>query len=103
VAGAEIRLAPLRDPGRSPTARDRPERAFIKRRQEENIATNVPFIPPHIHPYYRRVFGNQPEDFPNALRAYEGTISLPPYPGPPQFPILRKLFPLDTPLSAPKW
>ena len=38
------------------------------------------FIPLHLHPYYRDTFGYKPEDFPNALRAYQGAISLPLYP-----------------------
>jgi dTDP-4-amino-4,6-dideoxygalactose transaminase len=53
---------------------------FIQHLKRENIATSVHFIPLHIHPYYRNTFQYRPEDFPNALRAYEGAISLPLYP-----------------------
>jgi perosamine synthetase len=53
---------------------------FIKLLREENIATSVHFIPLHIHPVYRQAFGYKPEDFPSALRAYQGAISLPLYP-----------------------
>jgi dTDP-4-amino-4,6-dideoxygalactose transaminase len=53
---------------------------FIKELKRENIATSVHFIPLHIHPFYRNTFQYKPEDFPNALRAYEGAISLPLYP-----------------------
>jgi perosamine synthetase len=66
--------------------RVRPERlaidrnAFITALREENIATSVHFIPLHLHPYYREQFGFAPGDFPNALRAYQGAISLPLYP-----------------------
>lgn len=54
--------------------------AFINELKRENIATSVHFIPLHIHPYYRNTFKYRPEDFPNALHAYEGAISLPLYP-----------------------
>jgi dTDP-4-amino-4,6-dideoxygalactose transaminase len=54
--------------------------AFIQLLREQNIGTSVHFIPLHIHPYYREVFGYQPEDFPNALRGYQRAISLPLYP-----------------------
>ena len=53
---------------------------FIKQLKRENIATSVHFIPLHIHPYYRNTFQYRPEDFPNALHAYERAISLPLYP-----------------------
>jgi perosamine synthetase len=54
--------------------------AFVECLREENIATSVHFIPLHLHPYYRERFGYKPEDFPTALRAYQGAISLPLYP-----------------------
>lgn len=44
------------------------------------IGVNVHYIPVHTQPYYRRL-GFKPEDFPNALRYYEGAISLPLYYG----------------------
>jgi perosamine synthetase len=54
--------------------------AFFELLREANIGASVHFIPLHIHPYYRRMFEYRPEDFPQALRAYEGAISLPLYP-----------------------
>jgi perosamine synthetase len=54
--------------------------AFITALKQENIATSVHFIPLHLHPYYRKAFGYQPGDFPNALAAYQRAISLPLYP-----------------------
>ena len=48
--------------------------------RKDNIATSVHFIPLHLHPYYRDTFGYKPEDFPHALAAYQGAISLPLYP-----------------------
>lgn len=54
--------------------------AFIEHLKRENVSTSVHFIPLHIHPYYRTTFGYQPQDFPNALHAYERAISLPLYP-----------------------
>jgi dTDP-4-amino-4,6-dideoxygalactose transaminase len=54
--------------------------AFTRLLREENIGVSVHFIPLHLHPYYRNRFGYRPADFPNALQAYEGAISLPLYP-----------------------
>ena len=53
---------------------------FIELLRRDNIATSVHFIPLHIHPFYRDSFGYKPDDFPHALRAYQGAISLPLYP-----------------------
>jgi len=33
-----------------------------------------------VHPYYQRIFGYRPEDFPVALDLYERSVSLPIYP-----------------------
>jgi perosamine synthetase len=54
--------------------------AFFRLLRDANIGASVHFIPLHLHPYYRDTFGYRPDDFPNALRAYEGAISLPLYP-----------------------
>ncbi|HEY2470554.1 MAG TPA: UDP-4-amino-4,6-dideoxy-N-acetyl-beta-L-altrosamine transaminase [Terracidiphilus sp.] len=48
--------------------------------RQAGIGVNVHYIPVHTQPYYRR-FGFKPEDFPNALRYYQGAISLPLYYG----------------------
>ena len=53
---------------------------FVELLRQANIATSVHFIPLHIHPFYRDTFGYQPQDFPHALAAYQGAISLPLYP-----------------------
>src|SRR5262245_14362242 len=53
---------------------------FVDLLRRDNIATSVHFIPLHLHPYYRDTFGYKPEDFPCALEAYRGAISLPLYP-----------------------
>jgi len=54
--------------------------AFITALNEAGIGTSVHFIPLHLHPYYRRVFGYQPKDFPNASDAFARIISLPIFP-----------------------
>src|SRR5579859_3008517 len=65
----------------------RPERLsitrddFIKALTDLKIGSSVHFIPLHLHPYYRTTYQLQPNDFPNALQAYEREISLPIYPG----------------------
>ena len=53
---------------------------FFELLRKENIGASVHFIPLHIHPYYRNTFGYRPDDFPNALRAYQRAITLPLYP-----------------------
>lgn len=53
---------------------------FIERLKKENIGASVHFIPLHLHPFYRQVYGYRPEDFPAATRAFEQIVSLPIYP-----------------------
>jgi dTDP-4-amino-4,6-dideoxygalactose transaminase len=45
------------------------------------IGTSVHFIPLHLHPYYRRTWGYEPEHLPAAAREYLRAISLPLWPG----------------------
>lgn len=59
-------------------ARDRA--ATIESLRDQGIGTSVHFIPLHLHPYYRRTFGYQPDDLPIASAQYEREISLPIYP-----------------------
>jgi dTDP-4-amino-4,6-dideoxygalactose transaminase len=42
-----------------------------------NIGTGIHFISLHLHDYYRKTYGYKPDDFPNAKRISERTISLP--------------------------
>jgi dTDP-4-amino-4,6-dideoxygalactose transaminase len=53
---------------------------FIEEMKERNIGTSVHFIPIHVHPYYRRKYGYQPEDFPVACFNFQRLVSLPLYP-----------------------
>ncbi len=43
----------------------------------ENIGSGIHYVPIHRQPYYRRRFGFQPDDFPNARFVGERTLSLP--------------------------
>jgi dTDP-4-amino-4,6-dideoxygalactose transaminase len=54
--------------------------AVIERLRDEGIGTSVHFIPLHLHPYYRRLYGMEAGDLPVATREYEREISLPIYP-----------------------
>lgn len=54
---------------------------FIEELRVRNIASSVHFIPIHLHPYYRKKYGYDPEDFPIAHREYQRIISLPLSPG----------------------
>jgi len=59
-------------------ARDRA--AVIDELAARAVGTSVHFIPLHLHPYYRRTYGYEPDDLPVARREYELEISLPIYP-----------------------
>lgn len=48
----------------------------LKRR---NIGASVHFIPLHMQPYYRDLYGYAPDDLPVAAAAYEQLVSLPIY------------------------
>ncbi len=52
---------------------------FIEELSKRQIGASVHFIPLHLHPYYRQVYGYQPEDFPMAYREYQREVSLPIY------------------------
>jgi len=49
--------------------------------RENNTGVQVHYIPVHLQPYYRRLFGYKPGDFPQAESFYAREISLPLYPG----------------------
>ena len=48
-----------------------------QRLHEMNIGTSVHFVSLHLHEYFRKTFGFQPHDFPNAKYISNRTISLP--------------------------
>jgi dTDP-4-amino-4,6-dideoxygalactose transaminase len=52
---------------------------FIEKLKEKGIGTSVHFIPVPMQPYYKQL-GYKVEDYPNALQAFNGAISLPLYP-----------------------
>lgn len=52
---------------------------FIELMAEKGVGCSVHFIPLHLHPYWRDRYNLKPEDFPNALNAYEHAVSLPIY------------------------
>jgi len=53
----------------------------IEELRQRGIGTAVHFIPLHLHPYYQRVWGYRPGQFPVAESYFERCISLPIYPG----------------------
>ncbi|HXE95881.1 MAG TPA: DegT/DnrJ/EryC1/StrS family aminotransferase [Dongiaceae bacterium] len=57
----------------APVSRDR----FIELMAEKGVGCSVHFIPLHLHPYWRDRYNLKPEDYPNALEAYERAVSLP--------------------------
>ena len=64
------------DPDALGIGRDR----FIEELRGRGVGTSVHFIPLHIQPYYRQLYGYQPEDLPVAYGNYQRIISLPIYP-----------------------
>ena len=64
-------------PGRLSIDRDE----FLRKLSAAGIGTSVHFIPLHTMPYYAETYGLKPQDYPQALAAFEGCFSLPIYPG----------------------
>jgi dTDP-4-amino-4,6-dideoxygalactose transaminase len=52
---------------------------FIEQLKARNIGASVHFIPLHIHPYYRDLYGYQPDNFPVAYQEFKREVSLPIY------------------------
>jgi len=52
---------------------------FVEAMARRQIGTSVHFIPLHLHPYWRDRYGFRPEQFPEALRSYRASVSLPIY------------------------
>lgn len=52
---------------------------FIQQMAAREIGCSVHYIPLHLHPYWRDTYNLSPEDFPCALSAYKGAVSLPIY------------------------
>lgn len=52
---------------------------FIEKMADKGIGTSVHFIPLHLHPYWRDLYGFEPNDFPVALDCYRRAVSLPIY------------------------
>jgi dTDP-4-amino-4,6-dideoxygalactose transaminase len=63
-------------PGALPIGRDQ----FIDELDRAGIGTSVHFIPLHMHPYYQRLLGHDPDDFPVAKQLFERSVSLPIHP-----------------------
>ena len=52
---------------------------FVDRLQRAGIGSSVHFIPLHLHPYYREMWGYQPNDLPVASMVFHRILSLPLY------------------------
>lgn len=50
---------------------------FIEEINARNIGTSVHFIPIHLHSFYAKKYGWQPDDFPVALSNFNRMVSLP--------------------------
>jgi dTDP-4-amino-4,6-dideoxygalactose transaminase len=63
----------LVDPARTALSRDR----VLEELHARNIGAGVHFVGQHLQPYYRDRYGLRPDDFPEATRHSERTLSLP--------------------------
>ncbi|HXT63762.1 MAG TPA: DegT/DnrJ/EryC1/StrS family aminotransferase [Pyrinomonadaceae bacterium] len=54
---------------------------FMEELQRAGVGCSVHWRPLHLHPYYRKVFGYRPQDFPVATAEWKRLISLPIFPG----------------------
>jgi len=54
---------------------------FAEKLQEKGVGISVHFIPLHIMPYYKKRYSLEDNDFPETLKTYNQTISLPIWPG----------------------
>ncbi|MCA1932761.1 MAG: DegT/DnrJ/EryC1/StrS family aminotransferase, partial [Calditerrivibrio sp.] len=54
---------------------------LIEKLKENGIGTSVHFIPVHKHPYYREKYSFKEVDYPVSNKVFEGSLSLPIYPG----------------------
>ena len=52
---------------------------FIRQLQQAGIGCSVHFIPLHLHPYYRDMWGYRPDDLPVSNMVFQRTLSLPLY------------------------
>jgi dTDP-4-amino-4,6-dideoxygalactose transaminase len=52
---------------------------FIRQLQQAGIGCSVHFIPLHLHPYYRDMWGYQPNDLPVSSMVFQRIVSLPLY------------------------
>lgn len=53
---------------------------LLRQLSARGIGTSVHFIPVHLHPFYRKLLGHRPADFPNALATYKRIFTPPFYP-----------------------
>ena len=59
----------------APVSRDE----FIEETAKKGVGCSVHYKPLHLHHYWRDTYELKPEDYPNALRAYRRSVSLPLY------------------------
>lgn len=70
--------------------------------RKHGIGTQVHYIPVHLQPYYRRLYGTGPGDFPQAEKYYSRALSLPLYPELAPSDIMRVMHELGDALAGRK-
>lgn len=62
---------------------------FIEELKKEGIGTSVHYIPLHIMPYYRKLYSFKDSDFPETLKKYKSSVSIPIFPGMTEVQMMR--------------
>ncbi|WP_411824202.1 DegT/DnrJ/EryC1/StrS family aminotransferase [Leptospira sp. 'Mane'] len=55
--------------------------SFVEELKDRNIGTSLHFIPIFEHPYYKKTFGFNRSEYPNACKMYDRAVSLPLFAG----------------------
>ncbi|TGN11203.1 DegT/DnrJ/EryC1/StrS family aminotransferase [Leptospira ilyithenensis] len=55
--------------------------SFVEELKDRNIGTSLHFIPIFEHPYYKKTFGFNRAEYPNACKMYDRAVSLPLFAG----------------------
>jgi len=71
--GHSYHLYPIRVPAER-------RRDVFEALRREGVGVQVHYLPVHMHPYYKDLYGIPDDDLPNALNYYRETISLPMFP-----------------------
>ncbi len=64
----------------NPNKLNRDRNRIFEALRAENIGVNVLYIPVHLHPFYKKMFGYKEGDYPAAEKVFKNIITLPLFP-----------------------